>query len=120
LALFQSPIIGFYGAALGVRSLRPGCRFPERTHLSGCLHHLLLYGGTQEWDHASFAARWARALTIVDGNSICPPEVSGISAGGAVLIRPDGYVGFQAEKWNDEARSALDGFLNIQFSPAGI
>ena len=37
-----------------------------------------------------------------------------------MLVRPDGYVGFQAEKWNDEARSALDGFLNIQFSPAGM
>lgn len=120
LAVFQSPIIGFHGAALGVRSLRPGCRFPARTHLSGSLHHLLLYGGTQEPDLSSFAARWGRALTIVDGNSICPPEVSGVSAKGAILIRPDGYVGFQAEKWNDEARIALDGFLNIQFSPTGI
>jgi len=120
LALFQSPIIGFYGSALGVRSLRPGCRFPERTRLSGCLHHLLFYGGDQEWDHNSFAARWAGVLTIVDGNSICPPELGGVSAGGAVLIRPDGYIGFQAEKWNAEARSALDGFLSIQFSPAGM
>jgi len=59
-------------------------------------------------------------LTIVDWNSICPPELGGVSAGGAVLIRPDGYVGFQAEKWNAEARSALDGFLSIQFSPAGM
>ena len=116
LELFQSPIIGFYGSALGVRSLRPGCRFPERTRLSGCLHHLLFYGGVQEWDHTGFAARWADVLTIVDGHSICPPELGGVSAGGAVLIRPDGYVGFQAEKWNPEARSALDELLNVQFS----
>ena len=74
----------------------------------------------QEWDHTSFAARWAGVLTIVDWNSICPPELGGVSAGGAVLIRLDGYVGFQEEKWNAEARSALDGFLSIQFSPAGM
>jgi 2-polyprenyl-6-methoxyphenol hydroxylase-like FAD-dependent oxidoreductase len=120
LALFQSPIIGFYGSALGVRSLRPGCRFPERTRLSGCLHHLLVYAGSQEWDDSSFAARWAGVLTILDGHLICPPEQAGVSAGGAVLIRPDGYVGFQAEKWSPEARNALDGFLDIQFSSAGI
>jgi hypothetical protein len=54
----------------------------------------------------------AGALTIVDGNSICPPELAAYLHA-AVLIRPDGYVGFQAEKWNAEARSALDGFLNI-------
>jgi hypothetical protein len=55
-------------------------------------------------------------LTIVDGHSICPPELVGVSAGGAVLIRPDGYVGFQAEKWNPEARSTLDELLDVQFS----
>jgi 2-polyprenyl-6-methoxyphenol hydroxylase-like FAD-dependent oxidoreductase len=120
LALFQSPIIGFYGSALGVRSLRPGCRFPECTRLSGCLHHLLFYGGAQEWDHTSFAARWAGVLTIVDGHSIRPPKLGDASVDGAMLIRPDGYVGFQTDKWNPEARSALDGFLNIQFSSAGI
>jgi 2-polyprenyl-6-methoxyphenol hydroxylase-like FAD-dependent oxidoreductase len=32
----------------------------------------------------------------------------------------DGYVGFQTEKWTPEARNALDGFLDIQFSSAGI
>jgi hypothetical protein len=82
--------------------------------------------GSKELDHTGFAARWADVLTchpsqtplppIVDGHSICLPELGGVSAGGAVLIRPDGYVGFQAEKWNPEARSALDEFLNIQFS----
>jgi hypothetical protein len=72
------------------------------------------------WDQTSFAARWASVLTIVDRQSICPPKLAGVSVGGAVLIRPDGYVGFQAEKWNPEARSGLDGFLNIQFSSDGI
>jgi hypothetical protein len=70
--------------------------------------------------HTGFAARWADVLTIVDGHSICPPELGGVSAGGAVLIRPDGYVGFQAEKWSPEARSALDELLNVQFGPAMI
>ena len=68
----------------------------------------------------SFAARWAGVLTIVDGHSICPPKLGDASVDGAMLIRPDGYLRFQTEKWNPEARSALDGFLNIQFNSAGI
>lgn len=119
ITLGESPILGFHGSALGVRSLKPGCRFPARSKLSGCLHHLLVYRGAEAWDHDGFAKRWANALEILDGDSICPPERSGVSASGAILVRPDGYVGFQAEKWNDEARNALDELLELQFSPAG-
>ncbi|MFZ4776292.1 MAG: FAD-dependent monooxygenase [Terrimicrobiaceae bacterium] len=117
ITLGESPILGFYGSALGRRSLKPGCRFPARTKLSGGLHQLLVYHSAEAWDQETFAKRWADALEIVDGDSICPPEVSGVSASGAILVRPDGYVGFQAEKWNEEARNALDGLLEIQFSP---
>lgn len=117
LSLQESPLLGFHGAALGVRSLRPGQRFPARTRLTGCEHHLLVYGETPRWDRDAFTARWGRCLTVLDGESICPAEQCGVRPGGAVLVRPDGYVGFQAETWNAEARAAFDRHFSSQFWP---
>ncbi len=118
IELGESPLLGFHGSSLGVKTLRPGCRFPERIRLSGPLHHLLIFGGAQDWVHAGFAQRWAHVLTLVDGESICPAAACGVSKDGAVLIRPDGYVGFQADKWTPEAMTVLDRFLGSQFAPA--
>ncbi len=118
LALHESPLLGFHGSALGVQTLRPGRRFPARTRLTGCEHHLLVYGAEADGDRAALSARWAHCLTVLDGEGICPPEQSGVSARGAVLVRPDGYIGFQAETWNAEARAAFERLFATQFSPA--
>lgn len=119
LTFHESPIVASHGAGASSDGARPGSRFAERTRLSGCLHHLLVYGG--ERDQAPFADRWAGALEIVDGTSICPPERAGVGSAGAVLVRPDGYIGFQAQTWSREARDALDRFLAQQFAPrAGV
>jgi 2-polyprenyl-6-methoxyphenol hydroxylase-like FAD-dependent oxidoreductase len=63
------------------------------------------------------AKRWANTLEVVDGATICTPEVAGIAPGGTVLVRPDGYVAFQADRWGVEARNALDELLLSQFCP---
>lgn len=117
LVLSESPILGFHGSALGPCPLKPGCRFPKRTELHGELHHLLVYPGDEVWDRRSLAHRWSRVMTILDGESICPPELCGIRTG-AILIRPDGFVGFQSASWDEEARAVLDQFLSMQFEPA--
>ncbi len=118
ITLGESPILGFHGSALGMRKLKPGGRFPARTKLSGSLYQLLVYRDAEAQGQTAFAERWSNALEILAGDSICPPDLSGVSSSGAVLVRPDGYVGFQAEKWNAEARKALDELLSIQFRPA--
>jgi 2-polyprenyl-6-methoxyphenol hydroxylase-like FAD-dependent oxidoreductase len=117
LVLSDSPILGFHGSDLGRRTLKPGCRFPKRTELGGELHHLLVYSGDEAWDRKPLAHRWSRIMTILDGESICPPELCGIRTG-AILIRPDGFVGFQSERWDEEARAVLDQFLSMHFEPA--
>lgn len=114
--LVDSPITGFYGASLGVKKVRPGYRFPARTLLKGPLHHLLIYG-YESGRNDDFARRWSKVLTMIPGESICPFEVSGVSESGAVLVRPDGYVGFLAEKWNEEAKRSLDTLLETQMEP---
>lgn len=118
LTLGDSPILGFHGAALGAGRLRPGHRFPERTRLGGCRHHLLVYADAPPWDRAEFSARWANALVVLDGDGLCAAERAGVSPAGAVLVRPDGYVGFQAEVWNDDARAAFERLFGRQFIPA--
>ncbi|MGH7786523.1 MAG: FAD-dependent monooxygenase [Candidatus Binatia bacterium] len=115
----HSPIVGFHGAPSPDEAPRPGCRFPARTRLQGCLHHLVLYGSVPGSDRARLVGRWSGALEILDGASVCPTDLAGVSPAGAVLVRPDGYIGFQAQRWNDEARDALDRHLERQFAPAG-
>ncbi len=90
LSLSDSPLLGFHGFYRTNAPIRPGHRFPERTRLRGCLHHLLVYRDASEWDSDVFANRWANALEVVAGSLICPPERSGVPDGGAVLVRPDG------------------------------
>jgi len=116
LALSESPLLGFHGTALGVQALRPGRRFPACTRLGGCTHHLLVYGGAPGWDRSGFSARWGSCLTVVVGEDICPPEQSGVSASGAVLVRPDGYIGFLAEAWDSGAQAAFARLFSAQFT----
>jgi hypothetical protein len=57
-------------------------------------------------------------LEILDGETICPPELAGVPRHGAVLVRPDGYIGFQAQSCTPEAQDAFDDFFTEQFAPA--
>lgn len=118
LAFPDSPLAGAHGEPATGEGPRPGSRFPERTRLGGCLHHLLVYGHAPDWNRAAFAARWSAVLQIVAGERICPPEQAGVGSDGAVLVRPDGYVGFQAQAWTAAARDAFEGHFGEQFAPA--
>lgn len=118
LALYDSPIVAAHGAPAPGAGPRPGARFPERTRLQGCLHHLLVYGAAGARPRAAFAERWSDAVQVVAGEAICPPALAGVSPGGAVLVRPDGYIGFQAQTWDAAAEQALDELLRRLFAPA--
>ncbi len=110
----SSPLLGSHGQGDASGEVRPGTRFPDRTKLTGCLHHLLVFGG-QPTDPA-FAHRWRNVLEVVDGESICSPERAGVSgSAGCALVRPDGYLGFSAGD-TAEGLVALDDFLRSQFA----
>lgn len=113
-----SPLVGAHGAPCG-DGPRPGFRFPARTRLGGGQHHLLVYGAAREENTARFATRWAQVLELADGDAICPAARAGVGRDGAVLVRPDGYIGFQAQAWNAGAEAALEALLARHFVPAG-
>jgi len=118
VAITASPLLGFHGPGAPSGDVRPGTRFPDRTKLSGCLHHLLVYGG--ELPDAAFAARWRDVLEIVPGESVGSATRAGLSGeSGCALVRPDGYLGFLATDASSKAFASLDTLLGTQFNPRG-
>jgi hypothetical protein len=119
LATFESPILGFHGATQGIKAVRPGSRFSHRTQLNGCLHTLLVFGSSHGVDPTFFQRRGLNVLTFQPGDPICSAERAGVSTQGAVLIRPDGHVGYQMDCWSPESALALEEYLKAHFHPQG-
>jgi 2-polyprenyl-6-methoxyphenol hydroxylase-like FAD-dependent oxidoreductase len=87
-----TPLVGEYLAPDRPRPAgpAPGDRYPGRVGLSGTRHHLLVAGCTDDVGLSRLGERW---LGIVD---ISRAEASGPGRSSAILVRPDGYVGFLA------------------------
>jgi 6-methylpretetramide 4-monooxygenase / 4-hydroxy-6-methylpretetramide 12a-monooxygenase len=93
-----SPLIG---ERLGEGVYRPdgpalGERYPDRIALAGPRHHLLLFAAAPA-NLTRFRARWDGLVEVVDaGTAGLDAARAGVPEGGAVLIRPDGFIGFRA------------------------
>ncbi len=101
LAIHESPILGMSGTVIGTGRLRCGSRFSGNTKLTGPHHNLLVFGNPPGMNEC--ADTWKHALEVVDGSSLSTPKECGVSGQGAVLIRPDGYIGFVADPWDPVA-----------------
>jgi hypothetical protein len=109
-----SPIVGRAGE--GSRGPAPGERFPANRRLKGESHHLLVVGPTQRLDR--MRARWDGLVTIVDASAEgFNATEAGAPDDGAVLIRPDGFIGFRATPANDVTMAALDAHLERYLVP---
>jgi 2-polyprenyl-6-methoxyphenol hydroxylase-like FAD-dependent oxidoreductase len=107
-----SPIVGGYGDAAGAATT-PGRRYAAWAGLTGPAHHLLLArADAAGW--APFADRWRGLVDVVAGGNQLP------LAGGpqAVLVRPDGYVGFRSGPADPAGLRALDAHLRSYLIPA--
>jgi hypothetical protein len=99
----------------------PGERYPDRTLLGDTRHRLLLApgpaGGRPDVRAVDLLARRWQGIVEVAG---CPgpPERAGAPSGGAVLVRPDGYIGFRAIPADDEGLAAVDTHLASYLVPA--
>ena len=96
---------------------RPGQRYPDRTRLGGTSHHILVFGG--ERDAASLerlGRRWSRLARITDLPELDPVR-AGVPAGGVVMVRPDGHIGFRYPSAHAEALAALDRHLASYLVP---
>jgi 2-polyprenyl-6-methoxyphenol hydroxylase-like FAD-dependent oxidoreductase len=109
-----SPLTGQAGAAVDGPS--PGERFPARHWLSGTGHHLIVFGAAPRLDH--FRAHWGNLVSIVDAASAeFDATEAGVPNGGAVLVRPDGFIGFRAAPATETTMAALDAHLASYLVP---
>ena len=110
----QSPLVDQAGD--GSASPAPGERFPANLRLGGEGHHLIVFGDAPGLD--KMRARWDGLVTIVDASAGgFDPAEAGAPEGGAVLVRPDGFVGFRAAPMNEATMAALDAHLARHLIP---
>jgi 2-polyprenyl-6-methoxyphenol hydroxylase-like FAD-dependent oxidoreductase len=109
-----SALVGQAGAVVGGPS--PGDRFPACHRLSGTCHHLIVFGRAPRLDY--LGARWGKLVSIVDGSSAnINATEAGFPNGGAVLVRPDGFIGFRASPADETTMDALDAHLATYLVP---
>jgi hypothetical protein len=109
-----SALVGQAGAA--VDGLSPGTRFPACCYLSGTSHHLIIRDGTPRLDY--FIARWGKLVSIVDASiASFDATAAGVPKGGAILVRPDGFVGFRVDPADETTMEALDAHLASYLIP---
>jgi 6-methylpretetramide 4-monooxygenase / 4-hydroxy-6-methylpretetramide 12a-monooxygenase len=94
----------------------PGDRFPDRAALSGTRHHLFVFGEADAAELAQLGDRWGDLVDVVrDGED---PARAGLARAGAVLVRPDGHVGFRTAPADADGLRALDAHLDSYMVPA--
>ena len=109
-----SALVGRAGAGCG--GLSPGTRFPACSSLSGTRHHLIAFDVAPRLDH--FSARWSTLVSIVEASTApFDATAAGVPKGGAILVRPDGFVGFRADPADEMTMDALDAHLATYLLP---
>jgi 2-polyprenyl-6-methoxyphenol hydroxylase-like FAD-dependent oxidoreductase len=109
-----SALVGEAGAFVG--GFSPGGRFPACVHLSGTGHHLIAAGEAPGLDY--FRRRWGHLVSIVDASSAqFDAAAAGVPDRGAVLVRPDGFVGFRVNPADEKTMGALDAHLATYLIP---
>ena len=109
-----SALVGQAGAVTEGPS--PGDRFPACHRLSGTCHHLIVFGKAPRLDY--LRARWDKLVSIVDASTAQFDAIeAGVPDGGAILVRPDGFIGFRAAPADETTMGALDAHLTTYLVP---
>jgi 2-polyprenyl-6-methoxyphenol hydroxylase-like FAD-dependent oxidoreductase len=113
-----SPLVVDYGAGgAGAEGPRPGQRYPDWTQFGGTSHHVLVFGTvTDAASLARLGRRWSTLVQIAHNPSVDPVR-AGVPAGGVVMIRPDGHIGFRFPSTQAGALTALDHHLAAYLIP---
>lgn len=111
-----SPLVGEHVAAGTCPGPAPGARFPDRIRLSGTGHQLLLFGAA---DVEGLRNRWTGLVEVMDGvGSGFDAARAGVAEGGAVLVRPDGMIGYRASPADQAGLDALEAHLASYLVPS--
>jgi FAD binding domain len=117
-----SPLIGEH---LGEGITRPdgpalGERYSDRITLKGPRHHLLLFAATPA-NLTRFRARWDGLVEVVDARTAgLDAARAGVPGGGAVLVRPDGFIGFRAIPADAAGLDAIAAHLGTYLIEEGV
>ena len=111
-----SPLVGEYPAGTWTpMTPAPGDRYPDRAALAGTGHHLLLFGDAEDAGIARLRRRWRGLVEI--SHATGDPRRAGLATAGAVLVRPDGHIGFRTTA-DSAGLAALDSHLDSYLIPA--
>jgi 2-polyprenyl-6-methoxyphenol hydroxylase-like FAD-dependent oxidoreductase len=105
----DSPLTGEYltpGQPADPAAPAPGERYPDRARLAGTGHHMLIFGEAGEADLDRLRRRWSGLADVARAGT-----APGRAAAGAMVVRPDGQIGFQANSAGPAALAALDAHL---------
>jgi 2-polyprenyl-6-methoxyphenol hydroxylase-like FAD-dependent oxidoreductase len=113
-----SPLVADHGSGeAGIEGPHPGQRYPDWTRLAGTSHHVLVFGPVADAASlASLGRRWSKLVQILHDPSLDPVR-AGLPAGGVILIRPDGHIGFRYPSAKAAAFTALDRHLSSYLIP---
>ena len=101
------------GRAGSIDGSGTGIRFTACHDLRGTSHHLIVPNDAPCLDY--LRKRWERLVTIIDASQF--DEMSDVPDGGAILVRPDGFVGFRADASDEMTMNALDAHLATYLIP---
>jgi hypothetical protein len=77
---------------------------------------LIVFGAAPRLDR--LRARWGQLVSIVDAASAqFHATEAGVPNGGAILVRPDGFIGFRAAPADEITMDALDAHLSTYLVP---
>jgi hypothetical protein len=113
-----SPLVADHGArGAGVPGPHPGQRYPDWTRFGGTSHRVLVFGPVPGAESlARLGRRWSK-LVQVSHNPGVDPARAGVRAGGVIMVRPDGHIGFRFPCAQDKAFAALDRHLSSYLIP---
>jgi hypothetical protein len=109
LSYAGSPLVAEWPGESGVWP-KPGERYAGRCALRGPGHHLLVFGDPDRDGVARIARRFDGLVDVADSNGLDAAR-AGAPAGGAVLVRPDGMIGFRAIPADRDGLAALEAHL---------
>jgi len=96
---------------------RPGQRYPDWARIAGTSHRVLVFGAhADETSLAQLGRRWSK-LVDISRNLDVDPTRAGLPAGGVILIRPDGHIGFRSPSAETASLTALDRHLSSYLIP---
>ena len=113
-----SPLVVDHGeSGMGIAGPHPGQRYPDWTQLGGTSHHVLVFGTvTDAVSLVRLGQRWSKLVQIAHDPRLDPVR-AGLPAGGVIMIRPDGHIGFRFPSAEVGALTALDRHLGSYLIP---